>query len=94
VRCFLATSSSATFTCWSGKFVVLLSGVDVASARSVPERVRASVAAPDDDGPSIAASAGMTPRTRREGFEHSAERAYKAVYLTRASGRKQVGVAD
>lgn len=57
MRCFLATRSGATFTCWSEELVVLLSGADRASARLV-------------------------------------ERADKAVYFAKASGRDQVGVAD
>ncbi|MFZ2056600.1 MAG: hypothetical protein WAV54_04230 [Acidimicrobiales bacterium] len=57
MRCFLATSSSATFPCWSEELGVLLSGADLASSRLV-------------------------------------ERADKAVYFAKASGRDQVGVAD
>ena len=47
------------------EFVVLLSGVDVAAARSVAERIRASVAEPIVDRPNITASVGVALRTER-----------------------------
>ncbi|MGO9335070.1 MAG: hypothetical protein ACLQCU_13670 [Acidimicrobiales bacterium] len=67
MRCFLATRSGATFTCWSEELVVLLSGADRASARLVE---RAALSA------------------------RLVERADKAVYFAKASGRDKVGVAD
>ena len=77
------------------EFVVLLSGVDLASARAVAERVRVSVAEPDGDRrPSITASVGLALRTPEETFERLVERADKAMYFAKASGRDQVGVAD
>ena len=76
------------------EFVVLLSGVDLASARSVAERVRWSVAEPSDDYPSITASVGVALRTRGESFEKLLERADRAMYLAKAGGRDRVSVAD
>ena len=76
------------------EFVVLLSGVDVASARSVAERVRASVAERNVDRPNITASVGVALRTEGESFERLVERADKAMYFAKASGRDRVGVAD
>ncbi len=75
------------------EFVVLLSGVDLASARLVAERIRASVATPDQLRPGITASVGVALRARGENFERLVERADKAMYLAKASGRDQVGVA-
>ncbi len=76
------------------EFVVILSGVDLATAEAVAERIRESVAEPDDDRPSVTASVGVALRDHGEGFERLVERADKAMYFAKASGRDQVGVAD
>jgi diguanylate cyclase (GGDEF)-like protein len=76
------------------EFVALLSGVDIACARAVAERVRASVAEPNADRPNITASVGVALRTDGEGFERLVERADKAMYFAKASGGDRVGVAD
>ena len=76
------------------EFVVLLSGVDLATAHAVAERIRESVAEPDDDRPSVTASVGVALRDHGESFERLVERADKAMYFAKASGRDRVGVAD
>jgi diguanylate cyclase (GGDEF)-like protein len=76
------------------EFVVLLSGVGLNAALSVAERVRASVAETENDGPNITASVGVALRTEKESFEQLVERADKAMYFAKASGRDRVGVAD
>ena len=76
------------------EFVVLLSGVDLVTAQSVAERIRASVAEPSSDYPNITASVGVALRSKGESFEKLVERADKAMYFARVGGRDQVGVAD
>ena len=53
---------------------MLLSGVDLVSARSVAERIRAAVAVPSQDRPHVTASVGVALRTQGESFETLVER--------------------
>ncbi len=76
------------------EFLVLLSGVDLAIARSVAERIRKAVAAPAGEGPRVTATVGVALRNRGEPFDHLVERADKAMYLAKAQGRDQVCVAE
>jgi len=76
------------------EFVVLLSGVDLATAQAVAERIRISVASPDDDRPSVTASVGVALRNQGESFERLVERADEVMYRAKAGGRDRVEVAS
>jgi len=76
------------------EFVVLLSGVDLPCARSVAERVRASVAEASGDRTPVTASVGIALRVHGESAAELVERADKAMYFAKTSGRDQVGVAN
>ena len=75
------------------EFVVVLSGVDLTIAQSVAERIRESVAKSDLGRPAITASVGVAMRNQGEPFDDLVQRADKAMYLAKAAGRDQVGVA-
>ena len=76
------------------EFVVVLSGVDLTIAQSVAERIRETVTKPDDGRPSVTASVGVACATQGSVSSDLVERADKAMYFAKASGRDQVGVAE
>ncbi len=76
------------------EFVVFVDGVDLKLARAVAERIRAAVARPGSGRPSITASVGVALRRHGEQFDQLVERADRAMYLAKASGRDRVGVVE
>jgi diguanylate cyclase (GGDEF)-like protein len=76
------------------EFVVLLSGVDLATAQAVAERIQESLAEPDDNRPNVTASVGVALRKQGENFQQLVERADEAMYRAKAGGRDRVEVAS
>jgi diguanylate cyclase (GGDEF)-like protein len=76
------------------EFLVLLAGVDLKIAQSVAERIRDSVAEPDEALPGVTASVGVALRHQGEPFDRLVERADEAMYLAKEAGRNRVGVAE
>jgi diguanylate cyclase (GGDEF)-like protein len=76
------------------EFLVVLSGVDGASSRAIAERIRAGVADPGPDQPTITASVGIALRHRNQGCDNLVRRADEALYAAKAAGRDQVAVAS
>jgi PleD family two-component response regulator len=60
----------------------------------VAERVRASVAEASGDRTPVTASVGIAQRVHGESAAELVERADKAMYFAKTSGRDQVGVAN
>ncbi len=76
------------------EFVVVLSDVELTTAESVAERIRAAVAAAPDEPVGVTASVGVAMRHQGELFDDLVGRADGAMYLAKAAGRDRVGVAQ
>lgn len=76
------------------EFAVLLSATDTDSAVIVAEKLRAAIAAPpDDQGPAITVSIGVSSlASRADSLDHLKDRADRALYRAKSSGRNCVRV--
>jgi diguanylate cyclase (GGDEF)-like protein len=76
------------------EFVVLLANVDVDAARTIAERIRASIAHTEDGLPEVTASVGVALRSSGESGDGLVARADQALYRAKSEGRDRVAIAS
>ena len=85
--------SDLTFRFGGEEFLVLLSNVDETIAQAAAERIRASVASPAEERPTVTVSVGVAMRHPGEQNDALVMRADRALYLAKSKGRDRVETA-
>lgn len=84
--------SDLTFRFGGEEFLVLLSNVDQAIAQAAAERIRASVATPTEERPTVTVSVGVAMRRPGEQNDALVMRADRALYQAKSNGRDRVEI--